>query len=161
VERARAEELILSSRRKTLLEQAKNGVSNALQSETVRAFVNAYSFEQQNEFRSAFEGYQRILNAEPYQKAEPFVLLEAEAGRERTMDLQILPNGSSAISNWIKSASVETQSELEMLRKTLVALIDRFEGDPRYNSLLELATERLEKLQKKKEVDAIEPPKDD
>ena len=151
VERVRVEELILSSRRKTLLEQAKNGVSNALQSETVRAFVNAYSFEQQNEFRSAFEGYQRILNAETQQKPERYVLQEAEAGRQRTIDLQILPNGSSAISNWIKSAPIETQAEVEMLRKTLSALVDRFEGDPRYNTLLELATERLEKLQKKAE----------
>ncbi|MEQ1904348.1 MAG: serine/threonine-protein kinase [Pirellulaceae bacterium] len=160
-DRARAEELILSSRRKTLLEQAKNGVSNALQSEAVRAFVNAYSFEQQNEFRSAYEGYQRILNAEPHQKAEPFVMQEAEAGRERTVDLQILPNGSSAISNWIKNASIQTQAEKEMLLKTLVALIDRFEGDPRYNTLLESATKRLEELQKKPEVVPNEPPKGD
>ncbi len=160
-EMQRAEELILSSRRKTLLGQAKNGVSNALQSESVRAFVNAYSFEQQNEFRSAFEGYQRILNAEPKQKTEPFVILEAEAGLQRTVDLQVLPNGSSAITNWIKNAPVGTQAELEMLRKTLVALIDRFEGDPRYTTLLELTIERLEGLQKKPAVDAREPPQGD
>lgn len=152
-QRQEIDEIILRSKRQSLLRQAKNGESSALDTESVRHFIEAFKLEQDFEFDQAFQLYRQLVHGPP--TVDEHVRREAQQGMVRTELLRTLPAGKVALLAWIKQANVTTKEQEARLRDLLQQLIDTYESMPSHESLLQAAKQRIEELDAKQRGDQI------
>jgi hypothetical protein len=141
-------ELFVTSRRKTLVDQARRGVQNGLQSPAAQAFVGAFQLEQAKNFGEAFQAYQSILDQNlDAQGEDEFVLLEAQFRSQRIEPLKDIPTGTEEFAQWLESSrEIQEPEELELIADQLKILLEEINSDERFSGTQKLASDRLAEI---------------
>jgi eukaryotic-like serine/threonine-protein kinase len=140
------DEMLVRSKRQTLLDQARRGETSALFTDSVRAFIAAYIEEQQYEFRRAHNSFTDLLSETGNGALEVHVKMEAELGRRRTEKLRDLPSGPIEVLSWIKQSEAFSADQQEFLRQTLEHILANYDSGDQHSALIEAAKLRLREL---------------
>ncbi len=142
-----AKNLITDLRRKTLRHQAQLGEKNSLQSPLAQEFIDACQMQKQKDFTAAQAIFSRIVRETPEESDDLYVKLEAQERETKISSLLRLPDSISQLIRLIEdtSHSVEQTGNVG-LGKVLRDIIVRYDGQPAYRRVVELATESVTRL---------------
>lgn len=147
----RAQQSIAETRRMSLLLQAKNGVTNGLQSEAVRRFVEAWQDEQNCQFNLAYAGYDRIASRFADSADDRHVVEEAIYRRDLLNPLRDLPSDDRELLQWIRKAppwAELTGASRKSLQLQLEGVVERLKDSRLFSACVTAARERLDELAK-------------
>ncbi len=144
-----ARRLLAESHRITLIELAKNGRTNSLQSPAVRAFVAAWQDETNCLFNEAWRRYDAITVQHRDSAEDQYVVEEAGWRRDSLAALRDLPYDDRALLDWIENSSGDAKLGADEKRHLLFQLegvVERLEGSPIFAACVAAARKRLKEL---------------
>jgi len=146
-----AEQLYFESRRKSLVRLAEKGLSNKLQSENVRRFGRAVSFQQADRFEEAFEEFKKLEQTLTSQKAKPqspiederYILDEVKARltsltkKKKQGQAAAIPRDPKLLLQLVRGASLaESYEDLTIANEQLSKILIEFAGEPDYEEVI-------------------------
>lgn len=142
-----AKNLITDLRRKTLRHQADLGEKNSLQSPLAQEFIDACQLQRQKDFAGAQAIFSRIVRETPEASDDLYVKLEAQERETKLSSLLRLPDSASQLIRLIEETSVSVEKTGNVgLGKVLRDIITRYDGQPAYSRVVEMATESVNRL---------------
>ena len=137
-----AEDQILNSKRRTLVNQAKVGRKTNLQSKHVQNFIDAYNLESADSLDEALESYKEILDGLSEEGLEGgYLAVEVKERIDRLENYLALPANKAQLNLLLaRIRGLSTETELLEARKQLNAIVQRFGDNMQYKEICLLYT---------------------
>lgn len=142
----RARKLLAETRRMTLLDQAKNGLNNSMQSDAVKMFVSAWQDERNCLFNEAYRRYDLLATRFREIPEEAHVVEEAEFRREGLLPLRDLPYDDRELLVWIEKSpewSELDEAGRQRLHSQLEGIVTRLEGSRMFEACIAAAKQKI------------------
>ena len=143
-----AEDQILNSKRRTLVNQAKVGRKTNLQSKHVQNFIDAYNLESADSLDEALESYKEIMDGLSEEGLEGgYLAVEVKERIDRLENYLALPANKAQLNLLLaRIRGLSTETELLEARKQLNAIVQRFGDNMQYKEIVDTANSLLPKL---------------
>ncbi len=145
-----AEELYYESRRKSLVRQAENGVSNRLQTENVQLFGKALRLQLDGRDDEATAIFQQLVESVSPNEEERHIHFESQTRLDSLAGQLRFPDDPESLGRMIRNAGTATTfEELVKAKELLSKFLIRYAGETEFTDIYHDAELNLKKVEEK------------